>query len=319
MKNSKKAEAETAMKEADKLTTKTFFRWKCDWDSGAILYEKAANGFRVAKIYDSSKYCYQRLSLCQVQMDVYYLAAKNMEMAATMAKEAGETSESVKLLLESVKLYRTNGNSFQAADTMTKAAKMLENTDLDKCIQLLVDACELFELDDKDHFSGDTFKQTISMLIKHKKYSESIELMMLQNKVFVKLNQNHDLHKASLGIIVMHLSLDDVVGAKQKYTQFLEYPTFSHSQEGVTSSELIQAFEIQDGEAIKKISARQLFNFLDNSVAKIAKALGNNYNANSNVSTTTSTTHNTSNSNLGSNNNSNTPTVGDNYDDESNL
>ncbi|EGC38320.1 soluble NSF attachment protein gamma isoform [Dictyostelium purpureum] len=279
LKATKKAEADAYKKEGDKLSKTTLLRWKADWDGAAIVYEKAANGYRAAKVYDDAKYCFLRLSLCQTNTDVYFLAAKSMENAAAMAKEMGDTKECVNLLLESCKLYRTNGNSFQAADNMTKAAKLLEDIDINKTFELLKDACELFELDDKDHFSGDTFKQTISLLLKHKKYEEAIDLMILQNRVFIKLNQNHDLHKSCLSVIAISLATDDIVGAKKKYDQFLDYPSFLHSQEGTTAAELINAFDNHDAEGVKNIVSRHLFNFLDNQVAKIAKGLSINSNS----------------------------------------
>ncbi|GAM21636.1 hypothetical protein SAMD00019534_048110, partial [Acytostelium subglobosum LB1] len=273
MLETKRKAADAAMKEGDKLTTKTLLRWKLDWDTAAIQYEKAANGYRTTKAYDLAKYCFKRLSTCQKHADVFYLAAKSMEGASSMAREQNNVAESADLLIEASKLYRTNGNSFAAADAMTKAAKMLEDTDLKKALELLHDSCELFELDDKEHFSGDTFKLTISMLLKHKMYSETLELLLAQNRVFVKLDNTHDLHKSCLGAIVINLSIDDLVSAKRRYEDFLIYPSFIHSQEGTNALELIYAFEKNDGEAVKKITSRPLFNFLDNQIAKIAKKL----------------------------------------------
>jgi len=329
--SSKRAEADSSMKEADKLSTKSLFRWKPDYDSASFLYEKAANGYRTAKAYDLAKYCFIRLSLCQTHMDVFYLAAKSIETAATMAKELKDTPECVRLLLEASKLYRTNGNSFQSADTMTKAAKLLEDTDLEQCIRLLMDSCELFELDDKDHFSGDTFKQTISMLLRHKKFFEAIELMLLQNKVFQKLDQKHDLNKSCLSVVVVSLLLDDVVGAKNKFTLFLDYPGFIHSDEGITAQELITAYDKNEADTVKKITQKHVFNFLDNQVAKIAKSLQlkaptsvNTMSSNPPQSTSTTTTTTTSNPvSQPVNNFSSTPTpVGDsnnNVEDEESV
>ncbi|EGG20217.1 soluble NSF attachment protein gamma isoform [Cavenderia fasciculata] len=273
MADSKKKEAEAALKEADKITTKSFTRWKCDWDNGAILYEKAAKGFRTAKQFDQAIYCFKRLSLCQTNQDVYYLAAKSIESAAMMEKEQNHLKEAVELLVESSKLYRTNGNSFAAADAMTRAAKMIEEKDVDQALQLLHDACELFELDDKEHFSGDAFKMTISMLLRHKKIFECIDLLIIQNRVFSKLDQTNELNKSCLSVIVLHLDMDDNVMAKKRYEDFLQYVQWAHSNEGKVAGQLIQAFDANDAEAVKKLSQQYLFNFLDNQVAKIAKNL----------------------------------------------
>ncbi|GAM18578.1 hypothetical protein SAMD00019534_017530 [Acytostelium subglobosum LB1] len=262
----KRKEADAAMKEGDKLITKTLFRWKPDWMAAQSYYETAAKYYRTAKVYDLAKYCFKQLSVCQVNSDVFYLAAKSIESASAMAKETGNIQETTDLLIEASKLYRTNGNSYAAADAMAKAAKMLEDTDLKRAIELLNDCCELFELDDKEHYSGDTFKSTISLLLKHKMYAETVDLLLVQNRVFVKLSQTHDLHKSCLGAIVINLAMDDVISAKRRYEEFL-------IQEGTNALELIHAFENNDNEAVKKISSRPLFNFLDNQIAKIAKNL----------------------------------------------
>eukprot|EP01133_Synstelium_polycarpum_P013680 gene13680-16112_t len=240
----KKKEADAAMKEGDKL-------WRPDWDGALMAYEKAGK----------------------------VLLQETVKFAAAMAKEMKDVKEEAALLVEASKLYRTNGNSYAAADAMTKAAKILEDTDLEQALSLLHDSCELFELDDKEHYSGDTFKMTISMLLKHKKYFETIELLMIQNRVFTKLDNTHDLHKSCLSVIVVHLALDDVVSARKKYDDFLQYASFIHSQEGSTGAELINAYESNNTEAVKKICSRHLFNFLDNQVAKIAKNLTVNDNA----------------------------------------
>jgi hypothetical protein len=41
---------------------------------------------------------------------------------------------------------------------------------------------------------------------------------------------------------------------------------FNGSQEGAAARELLQAFQNNDDEALKKVTAKQVFNFLDNEV-----------------------------------------------------
>ncbi|EFA75192.1 soluble NSF attachment protein gamma isoform [Heterostelium album PN500] len=269
----KKKEADAFMKEGDKLTTKTLLRWKCDWDNAAIAYEKAAKNYRTCKMYDLAKYCFTRLALCQKSIDVYTLAAMSMESASAMAKEMNNQQEAIELLVEASRIYRINGNSSTAADTMTKAAMMMEKTDVNQALELLMDSCEMLDIDDKEYLSGDKFKLTISMLLRHKKYLEAVDQLINQNKMFVKMDNTHDLNKSCLSAIVVLLAIDDVVSAKRRYEEFLNHSSFLHSQEGTTALELINAFDTNNAEAVKNIRSRHLFNFLDNQVAKIAKAL----------------------------------------------
>lgn len=44
-----------------------------------------------------------------------------------------------------------------------------------------------------------------------------------QLRIFTKLNQSHDLHKAYLSIVVIYLFCDDFVAANNHYNKYCEY------------------------------------------------------------------------------------------------
>jgi len=197
-----------------------------------------------------------------------------MEAAALSAKEAKNVELSVELYEKASNLYRENGSGFNAAENLAKAAKIVEPANVDKAMELLKNACELFELEDKEHYSGDTFKIAISLFLKNKKYLDCIELMKNQHRVFAKLNQQHDLHKSYLSIVVIFLFCDDYVAANNAYNEWLSStPGFGSCAEGTAAGELLDAYQNRNPEAIKKVTGRQLFTFLDNQVCKIAKTL----------------------------------------------
>lgn len=48
--------------------------------------------------------------------------------------------------------------------------RTVETANVERSIEFLKQACELFELEDKEHYSGETFKTAISLFLKNKKY-----------------------------------------------------------------------------------------------------------------------------------------------------
>jgi len=274
MTESKLAEAEQQLKEADKLASKTLTRWKPDWEGAAVLYEKAATNFKNAKSYERAKETFKKASNAQYQIDLPFTAAKMMESAAAMCKELKQSEEGALLYEKASKLYRENGSGFNAADNLAKAAKLIEPANVEKAMQFLKEACEVFELEDKEHYSGDTFKTAISLFLKNEKYVDCVELMKNQLRVLTKLNQPHDLHKSYLSIIVIYLYCDDFVAANNHYNQYCEEnPQFMQSSEGMAAGELLDACEKRNPDALKAVTNKQLFNFLDNQVTKIARKI----------------------------------------------
>lgn len=266
-------EADQNVKDADKLCTKTLTRWKADWDGAAVLYEKAATNYKNAKAYEQAKQAFKKASNAHYQNNIYFTAGKHLESAAAMAKEQKLLDESADLYEKASRIYREDGKGFPAAESLSKAAKTIEPTNTDKAIEYLKQACELYELEDKEHYSGDTFKIAVSLFLKNKKYGDTIELLKNQTRVFNKLNQQHDLHKCYLSMIVIQLHCDDLVEANKLYQEFINTPGFSGSQEGIATADLLDAYESRNPETLKTVINKQLFNFLDNQVTKIARAL----------------------------------------------
>jgi len=266
-------EADQQMKEGDKLASKTFTRWKPDWDGAAVLYEKAATNYRNAKAYEQAKAAFKKASNAQYQNNIIYTAAKHLESAANIAKDQKLLEEAAELYAKASHTYRENGSGSVAAENLSKAAKTIEPVSLEKSMEYLKQACELFELEDKEHYSGETFKTAISLFLRNKKYADTLELLANQARVFKKLNQPHDLHKNFLSRIVIYLYCDDFVAANNLYQEFVQEPGFSSSQENFVALELLDAYEQRNDEALKKVTNKQIFNFLDNQVTKIARAM----------------------------------------------
>jgi tetratricopeptide (TPR) repeat protein len=267
------AEGDILMKEADKLTTKTLLRWKADYDTAGPIYERAGTAYKNAQNYLGAKNAFKKAAECLKQADLSFLAAKNYESAAMMAKEMSQTDESVSLIEESAKHFRLTGNPDKAAEVLIKAARWIESSDVEKALSLAKTSLEVYEIDDKEQFSGNAYKYATGLCIRNKRIDDALQMYNKQAAIHSKLNHDSDVLKAYLSIMIIHLSRDDYAAAEKAFQDFVGTHGFTNSQEGRGAMELMDAYEKRDNEGLKKCVNKQIFTFLDNDVAKLAKKL----------------------------------------------
>jgi len=269
----KNDEGDSLYKEAEKLVTKNIFRWKADWEQAGPIYERAATAYKNAKNYRMAKESFSKAAECMIKTDLLFLAAKNYESAALMSQELGNIDDTLVFLQKSATNYRISSNPEKSAEVLIKASKCVEKENPDKALEFAKNALEIFELDEKDLFSGQTYKYAISLCIRFGKTEEAIKLFEKQSDVQAKLNHENDVFKCQLSLIILHLSRDDYAAAEKGFRDYVETHGFSKSEEGRAAAELLDGFEKRDNEAIKKCTSKQVFTFLDNDVTKIAKKL----------------------------------------------
>ena len=102
------SDPEKLMAKADKMTKLSFTRWNADWRNAAVLYEQAAIGFRLAKNYEKAKLAFEKASKGQEMLSSPWDAAKHMESAAAMAKEAESWNEVADFYRRASELYIGN-------------------------------------------------------------------------------------------------------------------------------------------------------------------------------------------------------------------
>ncbi|CDP04161.1 unnamed protein product [Coffea canephora] len=56
---------------ADKLTKLSLTRWSADWKSATVLYEQAANAFRLSKKHEKAKEAFEKASKGQEMLSSY--------------------------------------------------------------------------------------------------------------------------------------------------------------------------------------------------------------------------------------------------------
>ncbi|MED6195500.1 hypothetical protein PIB30_038446 [Stylosanthes scabra] len=251
---------------ADKLTKLSFTRWTADWKSATILYEQAANSFRLAKDYENAKTAYEKASKGQEMLSSPWDAAKHMESAAALAKELRNLREVADFYRRASELYIECGRPQPASDALAKGARALEDAVPEEAIQLYTDACTVLEEDEREQMAFDLYRAATNVYIKLEKYTDAAALMLKLGLAAEKSNAINSQCKAYLSAVIIYLYAHDFKQAEKCYNDC------SHDQNRC-ASKLLAAYTDGDVEEIKRVAQSSAISHLDNVIIKIARKL----------------------------------------------
>ncbi|XP_043690175.1 gamma-soluble NSF attachment protein [Telopea speciosissima] len=267
------SDPEKLMIKGDKLTKLTLTRWSADWRSATQLYEQAAVGFRLAKDYEKAKIAFEKASKGQEMLSSPWDAAKNMESAASMAKELGSWNEVADFFRTASKLYIECGRSQPAADALAKGARLLEDASSDEAIQMYTDACLILEEDGKEQMAFDLYRAATSVYIKLERYTDAATFLLRWGLAADKCNAVHSQCKAYLSAIIVYLYADDFKQAQKCYNDCSQIEAFLGSDQNRGATKLLSAYEEGDVEEIKRVSHSSTISNLDHMIIRLARKL----------------------------------------------
>ncbi|KAJ2956156.1 hypothetical protein NQZ79_g7943 [Umbelopsis isabellina] len=262
------------MQDGDKASSKGLFK-KPDWDIAGQNYERAATAFKVGKSYEQAVQAYTKASDALLKADATHLAGKSMESAAQiLAQNLQQPDRAADAYRRASELFVTQGSVDRGAEQLEKAAKVMENVDVNAAIELYSQSCSLYEQEDRGRFAMDTFKKAIALLVKTQKYDRAMEMLHRQSAVLQKLTNRGALYKANLSIVILALAMGDEVEASKQFHTFCSRDGgFPQSEEAEISDDLIKAYEHGDHELLVKTVRRQNITFLDNEIARLSRTL----------------------------------------------
>ncbi|XP_024022820.1 gamma-soluble NSF attachment protein [Morus notabilis] len=258
---------------ADKLTKLSLTRWSADWKSATVLYEQAANAFRVARQYENAKEAFEKASKGQEMISSPWDAAKHMESAAALAKELRKWSEVADFYRRASELYFECGRSQPASDALAKGARALEEADPDGAIQLYADACSILEEDNREQMAFDLYRAATNVYIKVEKYADAATFMLKLGLAADKSNATNSQFKAYLSAIVIFLYAHDFKEAEKCYNDCSQIDAFLSSDQYRCASKLLSAYSEGDVEEIKRVAQSSTISHLDNAIIKLARKL----------------------------------------------
>ncbi|KAH3744906.1 soluble NSF attachment protein gamma [Pelomyxa schiedti] len=268
------ADAEANLRAAEKCEATSLFKRKPDYEGSASCYEKAALSFKAAKEWLRAAQAFSRCAVAQYNFNMVFSAARNLELAAAAAKDGGDLNECVRYYNECANYYLESGHSDHAADAIAKAAKVLETVNVDKSIAHYKRAIDIFEEDEKEASATQVYKNAVACAARNARCQDAIDLLRKQSACAQKLERRSEIPKIGLCMVIVELYRGDLVAADRCFEETCGiFPEFVRSEEGRSGAELLDAYEHQSVETIEAIAKRQVFTFIENEVAKLARKL----------------------------------------------
>ncbi|CAH0476860.1 unnamed protein product [Peronospora belbahrii] len=287
-------EAHEQFKQAEKaLAKRSFFRPAPDYLVAAPLFEKAGECFRLGGDFEASKDAFRQCANAHQHNQSYFRAAQAWENIAKTALQQSQAQRSENKPIQTVQertiearqayekassLYVEMGELGKAADALLKGAQTCEShgcssLNLDDLLPLYWQACDLLEAQDKPHFAVDTFRKTLSFLVKHGKYMEGIKLLDRMVILYQAMDQSHNVHKAHLSQVILHLAVGDVPAADALYSRCLQDDSFLSSDDCALAEDLVRAFKMGNEDLLQATVRKPGFMALDNETGRLCRKL----------------------------------------------
>ncbi|KAF9124865.1 hypothetical protein BGW39_007847 [Mortierella sp. 14UC] len=261
------------MKEADKNTEKSWFK-KPDWDIAAQYYEKAGQAFKAGKSYDQAVQAFIKASDSMIHATSYFMAGRALENGGNIAlQNLGQPERAADMYKRASELFMQNMTPDRAAEMLEKSAKAMEPISVDQAIELYIGACNIYEGEDRARYATDTFKRTIALLIKHKRFEKAIEILQRLGNVQKDTPNKMAYYKTLLSIIIVQLATGDEVEAGKRFQAYCSVDGFVKSEESSVAHQMLDAFEHRDQAYYNHAAGRQHVGFLDNEVARLARSI----------------------------------------------
>ncbi|KAL3616783.1 hypothetical protein CASFOL_039177 [Castilleja foliolosa] len=261
------------MAKADKLTKLSMTRWNADWKNATVLYEQAANAYRVARNYEKAKDAFEKASKGQEMQSSAWDAAKHMESAGAMAKEVGNWNEVSDFYKRASELYVESGRSQTASDALAKGARALEDASPEEAIQLYTAACDLLEDDGKEQMAFDLYRAGTSIYVKLEKYTDAATFLLRLALAADKSNATHSQCKAYLSAVIVYLYAHDFQQAEKCHNDCCQVEAFFNSDQNRAATRLLSAYTDGDVEEIKRAAQSSIISNLDHVIIKLARKL----------------------------------------------
>lgn len=223
---------------------------------------------------ESAKECWEKAAQGHKAQRSPWHAAKALERAADLAREAGHFSEIESLYSNCADLYLEEGRPQAAAEAISRGAVALSDANPDVASSLHFKAIEWLEESDKETTFPDIYRQAIMHAVKSKKWVDAVTIELKFAVASYSGNAMSTMAKSYLSAVVIYLYSENGKLAWQTYQDALGVSEFASSDQAFAAEDLIAAYRSKSKETIESaISKHASFKFLDNCIARLVKNL----------------------------------------------
>ncbi|KAL9647650.1 hypothetical protein ABK040_015140 [Willaertia magna] len=271
----KEKEALEFEKEGKKYSSRSITRWKPDYDSAAVAFEKAALIFKQIKQSRKAIDCYTRCGECFYKINILFRAGQAFENAASVCRDERIVDEALELYSQAAEIYMEDGKGNRAGEALTKAGKLAANyKDITVAVEIFKKGLQGFTFSNKYYHATEAYRSFNGFLVQAKQYELAIENALEMNIAYKALNQTENMNKTFCSIVLFCLKLDDWVRADDFQKKFeVELPEYSSSKEWEIADKFLSAFENHNKEALEEAKRIHHIKYLEPSVAKLAMSM----------------------------------------------
>lgn len=278
--------ANKVYKEAKSLVSVNPFALKFskDWNGAAPLFEQAALLFKNADALKMSVECFTLAGECNEKCDNLVMSGKNYDQAAQILLSLHQIQGAIKLWEKSHRVFYEDGKPERAMEVLVKAAQSLEKEDkkkngsdpiyVDDIIKLYERSIGIMQQNDKLHFGMSTFNKMNLYLVNHKLYDKAAENLKLQRNSFRSLEQEHNIWKANLALVVVMLAKGDLGKADLFHREVQhEDQKYNRTEESLVAEQLLVAAEEKDNEALERLQKEARVKYIEPAFARLLKRM----------------------------------------------
>ncbi|KAJ8736766.1 hypothetical protein PYW07_000037 [Mythimna separata] len=270
MANAKISEAREHCKAAERATRTGMFRWKADFDSAADEYSQAAQCYRIARDLPNSKECHLKASECYKKNNAFFHAAKALENAIIVSKEIAPPEEIYNLAVESASLYQQHGSGDSGASVLDKAAKILEEKDLELAVKLFTQAADVSSTESSQHQGSEYISKASRILVKLQRYDQAVDSLRREIGFHQESGNIGAIGRLTVAIVLVQLARGDTVAAEKAYK---EWGSNCEVAEMQTLEQILQAYDEEDRESAKRALASPFIRNMDVEYARLAASV----------------------------------------------
>jgi tetratricopeptide (TPR) repeat protein len=267
-------EAKKLCKKGKSYATKSLTRWKPDWDSAAVEYDKAANIYSHIGKFQEAKEAWTLSAEAHYNAGNVYLAGKNMDQLAQLLKDQKDVKGSAASYAQAAKYYLEDNKPDRQSEALQRAARTIMPTEPMQGAKYLDEGLTALETSNKYHLAGDLYPLLLQCYLKNNCIPEALATIKRQFVALKALNQDKGIARGVLEIIVIVLGTGDEVLARREFEAAeTEHPAFMRNEEWALAADLLAAVERRDDARLKEIQKDQTFSFLNVEVSRIAKRI----------------------------------------------
>jgi len=247
------------------------------YEDAAELYTKAAKQYQLAKAYIDAGNAFMKACDCYSHSSygAYNIATCYIQAAHSFSKQ--DVPAGIAAMLKGISLLSEDGKFSQAAKYEKELAEMFETLgDLDNAIKHYEIAGEYFDMEGSKATGAGCLEKIIPIVSDKGDYHKAIELIEKICDGYSTSLSRYSIKELCLKAGILYLCVPDKVAANKGMDKWAaKYGDFKGSREHQFLSQLIVAFQKDDGDMFKKaVDEWQTISSLDRFKDKfLAKAL----------------------------------------------